>query len=98
MTDLTAFRAETRDWLEANCPASMRTPMPEAEAVWGGRNAEYPNPDAKVWLDNMASRGWTAPMWPKAYGGGGLSHEENRVLAEELARIKAEEEKEEVIE
>ncbi len=89
MSDLSAFRDETRNWLEANCPKSMRTPMPEDETVWGGRDAKYPNPDAKVWLDNMASRGWTTPRWPKEYGGGGLSAEEDRVLAEELARIKA---------
>ncbi len=30
------FREETRAWLEANCPASMRTPMPEDELIWGG--------------------------------------------------------------
>lgn len=89
MTDLSAFRTETRDWLEANCPKSMRTPMPEDETVWGGRDAKYPNPDAKVWLDNMASRGWTTPRWPTEYGGGGLSADQDRVLAEELARIKA---------
>ena len=59
--DLDAFRAETRAWLEANCPPSMRTPMPEDESVWGGRNAQYRNPDAKVWLDRMAARGWTVP-------------------------------------
>ena len=23
------FRAEAREWLEENCPASMRTPVPE---------------------------------------------------------------------
>ncbi len=89
MTDLTAFRAETRDWLEANCPASMRTPMPEDETVWGGRKATFPHPDAKLWLDNMASRGWTAPRWPRQYGGGGLTADEERVLAEELTRISA---------
>ena len=48
-----------------------------------------PNPDTKVWMDNMASRGWTAPTWPAKYGGGGLSKEENKILQEELARIKA---------
>jgi len=89
VSDLSAFRNETRDWLEANCPKSMRTPMPEEETVWGGRDAKYPNPDAKLWLDNMASRGWTTPRWPTEYGGGGLSAEQDRVLAEELARIKA---------
>jgi alkylation response protein AidB-like acyl-CoA dehydrogenase len=89
MSDLDAFRAETRDWLEKNCPASMRTPMPEDEQVWGGRGVLYKNPDSKVWLDRMAAKGWTAPTWPKAYGGGGLSAEENKVLQEELRRIKA---------
>ena len=43
-TDLETFRAETRAWLEENCPASMRTPMPEEETVWGGRNATFKNP------------------------------------------------------
>ena len=75
MSELETFRAETRAWLEENCPASMRTPMPEREMPWGGRNASYPNPDTKVWMDNMASRGWTAPSWPAEYGGGGLSKE-----------------------
>ena len=37
----------------------------------------------------MAARGWTAPRWPSEYGGGGLSFEEDRILQQELARIKA---------
>jgi alkylation response protein AidB-like acyl-CoA dehydrogenase len=61
----------------------------EDETVWGGRNAKYKNPEAKLWLDRMASRGWTAPTWPKEYGGGGLTKEENLVLQQELRRIKA---------
>ena len=28
-----AFRAETRAWLEAQCPPSMRTPVPEDEVA-----------------------------------------------------------------
>jgi alkylation response protein AidB-like acyl-CoA dehydrogenase len=66
------FRAEVRQWLEANCPASMRTPINEEEEVWGGRREKFKNPDSKVWLERMAAQGWTAPEWPKAYGGGGL--------------------------
>ena len=66
MEALEKFRQETRAWLEENCPPSMRTPMAsEDETVWGGRNAKYKNPEAKLWLDRMASRGWTAPTWPK---------------------------------
>jgi len=87
--DLDAFRAETRDWLEANCPPSMRTPMKDNEVVWGGRSEKFPNPESKIWLERMGEKGWTAPEWPAAYGGGGLTKEQNRVLQEELRRIKA---------
>ncbi|RAV75435.1 acyl-CoA dehydrogenase family protein, partial [Aerococcus loyolae] len=90
MEPIEKFRQETREWLEANCPPSMRTPMSsEDDTVWGGRKAVYKNPEAKLWLDRMASRGWTAPTWPKAYGGGGLTKEENAVLSQEMRRIKA---------
>jgi len=89
MEPLEKFRQETREWLEANCPASMRTPMPEDEMPWGGRRPQWKNPDSKLWLDRMAGRGWTAPTWPKEYGGGGLGKEENAVLQQELRRIRA---------
>ena len=87
--DIDTFRTETRAWLEANCPASMRTPMTADETPWGGRRFQWKNPDAKLWLERMAERGWTAPTWPKAYGGGGLSAQQARVLEQELNRIKA---------
>ena len=89
MSDIETFRAETRAWLEANCPASMRTPQVEEEVIWGGRNQKFVNPDSRVWLDRMAGKGWTAPTWPKAYGGGGLSNAEAIVLDKELTRINA---------
>lgn len=83
------FRNEIRDWLAGNCPASIRTPMPEAEAVWGGRNEPFVNPDSRLWLERMAERGWTVPTWPKEYGGGGLRFEDDRILQQELRRINA---------
>lgn len=89
MSDLEGFRQEVRDWLEENCPDSMRTPISGGEEVWGGRNVKFKNPDSKVWLERMGEKGWTAPMWPKEYGGGGLSAEENKILQQELAKIKA---------
>jgi alkylation response protein AidB-like acyl-CoA dehydrogenase len=90
MSDLDTFRDETRAWLEANCPQSMRTPLTgEDEIVWGGRNATYPSEDAKLWLERMGAKGWTVPTWPKEYGGGGLSADESRVLQSELKRINA---------
>jgi alkylation response protein AidB-like acyl-CoA dehydrogenase len=90
MADPEAFRAEARAWLEENCPPSMRgAPGSEDDAVWGGRNAVYRNPEAKLWLDRMGAKGWTAPTWPKQYGGGGLSQEEAQILQQEMNRIKA---------
>jgi alkylation response protein AidB-like acyl-CoA dehydrogenase len=90
MTDLDAFRQETREWLEANCPASMREPVRSFEDYYmGGRNPEIEHPDQKLWCDRMAERGWTVPHWPKEYGGGGLAGDQLRVLKEEMARINA---------
>ena len=90
MTDLDAFRTETRTWLEANCPAECRGPVKSDEdRVWGGRDAVFPTPAHKLWLERMAARGWTAPEWPAQYGGGGLSREQAKVLNSEMRRIDA---------
>lgn len=66
MTELDTFRAETRAWLEENCPHSMREPVrSDRDVNWGGRQADYgANPDQKLWMDRMAARGWTVPDWP----------------------------------
>ena len=81
MSDLESFRAETRAWLEANCPPEMREPVrDESDVCWGGRNPVFKNDAQKRWLDAMAERGWTVPDWPKEYGGGGLSPAETKIL------------------
>lgn len=85
MTDLNTFREETREWLEANCPESMRN----RSFHWEDAHEVYDTEEARSWLKVMAERGWTAPMWPKEYTGGGLSREEAQVLAQEMGRIKA---------
>jgi len=87
--DIDTFRSETRAWLEANCPADMRTPMGEDDICWGGRRFVFRSPAQKQWLEVMAAKGWTVPAWPKAYGGGGLSGDEQKVLSEEMQRINA---------
>jgi len=87
MADLSDFRAEARAWLEANFPASLRAQSEAvAELIPGG---EKPTGDALLWKQRMAAKGWGTPTWPKAYGGGGLSAAEARVLAEEMAAIGA---------
>jgi len=82
---LESFRLETREWLEANCPASMRGRSVHFEDAFDIYNTD----DARLWLQRAAERGWTAPGWPKEYGGGGLSLDEARVLGQEMTAIRA---------
>ncbi|HEX4694752.1 acyl-CoA dehydrogenase family protein [Sphingomonas sp.] len=90
MSDLDTFRAETRAWLETNCPPEMREPVrSDADVVWGGRDQSKMSPAQKQWMDAMGGRGWTVPDWPKQYGGGGLSPAEAKILREEMQAIRA---------
>ena len=89
MAEIDEFRANTRAWLEDNCPASMRTPMVDAEIVSGGQKNRSTNPDSYVWLERMHAQGWTVPNWPKEYGGADLTVEQYMVLLEEMASINA---------
>ncbi|MCZ8370061.1 MAG: acyl-CoA dehydrogenase family protein [Porphyrobacter sp.] len=90
MPDLENFRTETRAWLEANCPPEMREPVRgEDDIYWGGRNATFKNDAQKAWLEACIALGYTVPMWPKAYGGAGLTAAEAKVLREEMGRINA---------
>ncbi len=88
--DLNAFRAEVRDWLEANCPPEMRTPASgEGDVCWGGRNWQFKNEAQRQWLEACVAKGYTVPDWPTEYGGAGLSPEQAKVLREEMAGIGA---------
>ena len=82
---LEAFREDARAWLEDSCPASMRQGTVHFEDAYEVYNTN----DARLWLERAAERGWTAPMWPAAYGGGGLSKEEASVLRQEMTSIRA---------
>jgi alkylation response protein AidB-like acyl-CoA dehydrogenase len=84
-TDLDAFRAEARSWIEANFPAELKgkpNPMMREEA-----SAASPAQD--TWKTAMGDKGWGTPTWPKEYGGGGLSPAEARVVQQELGRAGA---------
>ncbi|MFN5512524.1 MAG: acyl-CoA dehydrogenase family protein [Burkholderiales bacterium] len=84
---LDAFRAQTRAWLEANCPPEMRTPArSEDDICWGGRKGQY-SAAQMTWLQRMGERGWTVPTWPTEYGGGGLSTAQAKVLSQEMAAL-----------
>lgn len=90
MSDLDAFRQETRAWLEANCPPEMREPVRDEDDIyWGGRNATFKSDAQKAWFEACVEKGYTVPAWPKEYGGAGLNPAEAKVLREEMTRINA---------
>ncbi len=88
--DPEAFRAELREWLEANCPAEMRDGvMNEHTICWGGKNWEFSSDAQRVWLERAASKGYTVPTWPVEYGGAGMNRDEEKIFHAEMARINA---------
>ncbi|MDP3677076.1 MAG: acyl-CoA dehydrogenase family protein [Novosphingobium sp.] len=90
MSDLEAFRAEIRAWLDANCPPEMREPVrTEDDVCWGGREFKFKNDAQRQWLESCAAKGYTVPDWPKEYGGAGMSAAEAKVWREEMAKIGA---------
>jgi acyl-CoA dehydrogenase len=90
MSDLDAFRAEIRAWIEENCPQEMRQPVRDEDDVcWGGRNWKFKNDAQKQWLERCVAKGYTVPDWPKAYGGAGMSAPEAKIWREEMNRIGA---------
>jgi alkylation response protein AidB-like acyl-CoA dehydrogenase len=88
MSNLDGFRQEVRTWLEANCPVSLRTPTPDGQLIWGGRDVNFTFDDQKLWFDRMRDKNWFCPTWSTAYGGGGLSSKENGILESEVRRLK----------
>jgi alkylation response protein AidB-like acyl-CoA dehydrogenase len=88
MKELTDFRIQTRGWLEANCPESMRQPVKDPfDLYWGGRGATFKSEDQKKWFNKMLEKKWVVPYWETKYGGGGLTPEENNILTQEMTRL-----------
>jgi alkylation response protein AidB-like acyl-CoA dehydrogenase len=85
--EVTGFREEARDWIEANLPASLHGAAEGmADSVMRGKSAD---PDLELWRQRLAEKGWGAPTWPTQYGGGGLDPMQARLLAQELAKVGA---------
>jgi len=83
--DIDAFRTEVRSWVEANFPAALKgrpNPMMREERL-------TPSPEQEAWRKAVGEKGWGTPTWPKAYGGGGLSPAEARVIQQEFGRAGA---------
>ncbi len=81
-----AFRAEARQWLEANAPlrheGAARTGLPTDEAAQR-RHVEW----CRRWQRTLYDGGWAGITWPKAFGGRGGSSVEQMIFSQEEARF-----------
>ncbi len=74
-------RAEIRAFLDANLPEGWKG----LGALEGDEYTEF----RADWRRRLYEGGWLGMSWPKEYGGGGRSHLDELVVAEELARVGA---------
>ncbi|MDN3516542.1 acyl-CoA dehydrogenase family protein [Aquisalimonas lutea] len=70
-----AFRQAVRADLEANYPEHLR--YPSRRLRWQ---------EVREWYLDRAARGWTAPGWPQAFGGVGLTPAKQLIYIEEQER------------
>ena len=72
------FRLEVRSWLAENIPADLKRP----------HSTKYMEKETWYWIRDfrieLGKKGWLHATYPKEYGGGGLTAEENVVIQEEL--------------
>ena len=73
-----AFRAEARAFIAENYPPALRDKQREEEAL--------SKEDFFSWHRILARKGWSAPSWPKEWGGTGWSPTEKYIWSEEQAR------------
>jgi alkylation response protein AidB-like acyl-CoA dehydrogenase len=85
-TDLEAFRADARRWIEANFPPALKGKSAMMMREDGG---PADGGDFAKWKKAMGDKGWGTPTYPKQYGGGGLSTAQARIVTQELNRIGA---------
>lgn len=72
------FRREVREWLNANIPSDFKVPV----------NRYFMAEDQMIFTRQLkrkiGEKGWLAPLWPKEYGGGGLSDAQGIIVQEEF--------------
>ena len=71
------FRALFREWVLENCPAELRY-LRKQRPVYE---------EVKVWYQALAKKGWLSPVWPREYGGMGLSPGKHMIYVEEWGRL-----------
>src|SRR6266481_9508399 len=77
------LRDELRAWIDDNLPDEWRDVPP------GSIDEESYVAIRRGWGRKLHAGGWSAPTWPKAYGGLDLSVDEQMVYLDELVRAGA---------
>jgi alkylation response protein AidB-like acyl-CoA dehydrogenase len=81
-----AFRAEFRDWLEANLPAEIKVDDAADQRVAPDRDILEKR---IAWQKKMHAAGWVGISWPKEYGGRGADFLRQVIFDEEYFRARA---------
>ncbi len=84
-SEIAAWRADLRRWLEANVPAWWQEEFAATPFEVPERRFE----DIRAWQRTLFEAGYMALTLPSEYGGQGLTAEHERVRAEELVRAGA---------
>jgi alkylation response protein AidB-like acyl-CoA dehydrogenase len=79
--DEVRFRADLREFLRANLPASW------AEISKDGPGSDAQAAFSRSFCAKLAERGWLTQHWPTAYGGKGASARMHAILSEEMWSI-----------
>ena len=73
-----AFRDEVRAFIEENYPKHLRGV---------GLRDDLGKEDIRAWHKILGKKGWSAPAWPKEYGGTGWTPTQRYIWLEENARM-----------
>jgi alkylation response protein AidB-like acyl-CoA dehydrogenase len=78
------FRAEFREWLDANLPQEWRSPD-----FWGSKSEDESFELRREWEAKKARDGWAGIAWPKEFGGRGGTPTQKAIYDEEMNRAHA---------
>ncbi len=79
-----AFRSEVRTFINGSLPSVLK-----GVSAFEQPDEEEIDSAMKEWRSAVGKKGWTAPHWPKEYGGAGMSVTEQFVYSEEMANARA---------
>ncbi len=84
--DIAEFRAEVRAWMEANKPADPGFKLPQSFLeVESDRQFDF----LRDWQRKVYDAGYLGLDWPAEYGGKGDPLKRQRIVSQELARVRA---------